>query len=39
MYEIKRKSLYNYIPKFAKMIGETIEIPVEEKNRGKMILQ
>lgn len=27
------KSLYNYIPKFAKMIGETIEMPVEEKKQ------
>ena len=27
----KGKTLYNYIPKFAKMIGETIVIPVEEK--------
>ncbi len=27
----KGKNLYNYIPKFAKMIGETIEIPVEAK--------
>ena len=27
------KSLYNFIPKFAKMIGETIEIPVEEKKQ------
>uniref|UniRef100_A0A6C0JCD7 NADAR domain-containing protein n=1 Tax=viral metagenome TaxID=1070528 RepID=A0A6C0JCD7_9ZZZZ len=26
----KGKSLYNYIPKFAKMIGETIEIPKKE---------
>ena len=30
------KSLYNYIPKFAKMIGETIVIPTEEKE-GKKI--
>jgi predicted NAD-dependent protein-ADP-ribosyltransferase YbiA (DUF1768 family) len=29
----KGKSLYNYIPKFSKMIGETIEIPVEEKKQ------
>ena len=28
------KSLYNYIPKFAKMIGETIEMPVEEKKQS-----
>jgi len=27
----KGKSLYNYIPKFAKMIGETIEIPKKEE--------
>lgn len=30
----KGKSMYNYIPKFAKMIGETIEIPVEEKKQA-----
>ena len=29
------KSLYNYIPKFAKMIGETIEIPVEGKKQDE----
>ena len=29
------KTLYNYIPKFAKMIGETIEIPVEEKKQSE----
>ena len=29
------KSLYNYIPKFAKMIGETIVIPTEEKGEEK----
>ena len=31
------KSLYNYIPKFAKMIGETIVIPTEEKGEEKKI--
>ena len=34
------KSIYNYIPKFAKLIGETIEIPLgenkEEKNEIKI---
>ena len=30
------KSLYNYIPKFAKMIGETIVIPTEEKEEKKI---
>ena len=29
------KSLYNYIPKFAKLIGEKIVIPVEEKKQDK----
>jgi len=29
----KGKSLYNYIPKFAKMIGETIEIPKKEEEK------
>ena len=29
----KGKSLYNYIPKFAKMIGETIEIPKEDEEK------
>ena len=31
------KSLYNFIPKFAKMIGETIVIPVEEKKSEEKI--
>ena len=31
----KGKSLFNYIPKFAKMIGETIEIPKEEEKSGE----
>tara|TARA_B100001093_G_scaffold509447_2_gene573469 strand:- start:10362 stop:12623 length:2262 start_codon:yes stop_codon:yes gene_type:complete len=31
------KSLYNYIPKFAKLIGETIVIPTEEKGEEKKI--
>ena len=30
------KSLYNYIPKFAKIIGETIIIPVDEKAEEKV---
>ena len=33
------KSLYNFIPKFAKMIGETIVIPVEEKNLRKKLIR
>jgi len=27
----KGKSLYNYIPKFAKLIGDTVDIPIKEK--------
>ena len=27
MYEVRGKSLYNYIPKFAKLLGERIEVP------------
>ena len=31
----KGKSLYNYIPKFSKIIGQTINIPVEDEEKPK----
>ena len=27
----KGKSIYNYIPKFAKLIGDTVDIPIKKK--------
>ena len=29
------KTLYNYIPKFAKLIGETVEIPIKKTDRDE----
>ena len=31
----KGKTLYNYIPKFAKLIGETVEVPKIEEKQGE----
>ena len=32
----KGKTLYNYIPKFAKLIGDTVDVPIKEKVNNKI---